>query len=40
MMWWFAPLLYVANLGLLAAVEVVGISVLGAKRWIEIPGWV
>lgn len=38
MMWWFAPLLYVANLGLLAAVEVVGISVLGARRWIEIPG--
>jgi len=37
-LWWFAPLLYVANLALLMAVEFVGVSILGAKRWIEIPG--
>ena len=37
-MWWFVPLFYVGNLGLLIAVEVVGKSVLGAQRWIEIPG--
>ena len=37
-MWWFAPLFYIANLLLLAAVPIVGTSVLGAQRWIEIPG--
>ena len=37
-MWWFAPLLYIANLALLAAVPFVGKTVLGAQRWIEIPG--
>ncbi len=37
-MWWFAPLFYLANLGLLIAVAFVGKSILGAKRWIEIPG--
>lgn len=37
-MWWFAPLLYVVNLALLAAVPLVGKTVLGAQRWIEIPG--
>ncbi len=37
-MWWFAPLFYIANLALLAAVPIVGTSVLGAKRWIKIPG--
>ena len=37
-LWWFAPLFYLVNLGLLIAVEFVGKSVLGAKRWIEIPG--
>ena len=37
-LWWFAPTFYVVNLGLLIAVEFVGKSVLGAKRWIEIPG--
>ena len=37
-MWWFAPLLYVLNLALLAAVPFVGKTVLGAQRWIEIPG--
>ncbi len=37
-MWWFAPLFYVVNLALLAAVPFVGKTVLGAQRWIEIPG--
>ncbi len=37
-LWWFAPLFYLANLALLVAVEFVGKSVLGAQRWIEIPG--
>ena len=37
-MWWFAPLFYIAIMALLAAVPFVGTSVLGAQRWIEIPG--
>jgi rod shape determining protein RodA len=37
-MWWVAPLFYLVNLGLLIAVEFVGKSILGAKRWIELPG--
>jgi rod shape determining protein RodA len=37
-LWWFVPAFYVANLGLLVAVEFVGKTILGAKRWIEIPG--
>lgn len=37
-MWWFAPLFYVGIMGLLAAVPFVGTSILGAQRWIEIPG--
>lgn len=36
-LWWFVPIFYLANLGLLIAVEFVGKSILGAKRWIEIP---
>ncbi len=36
--WWFAPIFYIINLGLLIAVEFVGKSILGAQRWIEIPG--
>ena len=36
--WWFSPLFYIVNLGLLIAVEFVGKSILGAQRWIEIPG--
>jgi len=36
--WWFSPIFYILNLGLLLAVEFVGKSVLGAQRWIEIPG--
>ena len=37
-LWWFVPIFYLANLGLLVAVEFVGKSILGARRWIEIPG--
>lgn len=37
-MWWFVPIFYVANLGLLIAVEFIGKTILGAQRWIEIPG--
>jgi len=36
--WWFIPLFYLANLGMLTAVELIGKSILGAKRWIEVPG--
>lgn len=36
--WWFSPIFYIMNLGLLIAVEFVGKSILGAQRWIEIPG--
>ncbi len=36
--WWFVPLFYLGNLGLLVAVEFIGKSILGAQRWIEIPG--
>lgn len=38
MLWWFVPIFYVVNLGLLFAVEFVGKTILGAKRWVEIPG--
>jgi len=37
-MWWFAPLFYIVNLILLAAVPFVGKTILGAQRWISIPG--
>jgi rod shape determining protein RodA len=37
-LWWFAPVSYVINLALLLAVKFVGISILGAKRWIHVPG--
>lgn len=37
-MWWFIPLYYVLNLAMLVAVEFIGKSILGAQRWIEIPG--
>ena len=36
--WWFVPIFYVANLGLLIAVEFIGKTILGAQRWIELPG--
>ena len=37
-LWWFVPLFYAGNLLLLFAVELIGKSILGAQRWIEIPG--
>jgi len=37
-LWWFAPVSYFFNLLLLIAVEFVGKTILGAKRWIQIPG--
>ncbi len=36
--WWFAPISYFFNLLLLLAVDLVGKKILGARRWIEIPG--
>lgn len=36
--WWFVPIFYVGNLALLIAVEFIGKSILGAQRWIELPG--
>jgi len=36
--WWFVPIFYMGNLLLILAVELVGKSILGAQRWIEIPG--
>jgi len=36
-MWWFAPLFYAINLVLLIAVGFIGKTILGAKRWIELP---
>jgi len=37
-LWWFAPLSYLINITLLLAVDLVGKTILGARRWIEIPG--
>ena len=37
-LWWFAPLFYLGDLALLAAVPIVGKRILGAKRWVELPG--
>lgn len=37
-LWWFAPLSYILNLILLLAVDIAGKSILGARRWLEIPG--
>lgn len=34
---WLIPLVYWVNIGLLVAVEFVGVSKLGAQRWLEIP---
>ncbi|RLA76360.1 MAG: rod shape-determining protein RodA [Epsilonproteobacteria bacterium] len=36
--WWVVPILYVGNLLMLLAVDLVGKTILGAQRWIEIPG--
>ncbi len=35
---WLIPLAYWVNLGLLLSVELFGKKILGAQRWIEIPG--
>jgi rod shape determining protein RodA len=35
---WLIPVAYWGNLGLLLSVEFFGKTILGAKRWIEIPG--
>jgi len=35
---WLIPLTYWINLGLLLSVELFGKKILGARRWIEIPG--
>jgi len=37
-LWWFAPASYLFNILLLVAVEFVGHRILGAQRWIKIPG--
>ncbi len=37
-LWWFAPLSYLINLLLLLAVDIAGKSILGARRWLVIPG--
>ncbi|MEA2029000.1 MAG: FtsW/RodA/SpoVE family cell cycle protein [Campylobacterota bacterium] len=37
-LWWFVPIFYTVNLGLLISVEFIGKTILGAKRWVEIPG--
>ncbi len=37
-LWWFAPISYFFNLLMLLAVDLFGIRILGARRWLEIPG--
>ncbi len=37
-LWWFAPLSYIINLVLLFIVDIAGKMILGARRWLEIPG--
>ena len=37
-LWWFAPTSYFLNILLLVAVEFVGHKILGAQRWIKLPG--
>jgi len=37
-LWWFAPLSYLLNILMLIAVKYFGISILGARRWLAIPG--
>ncbi len=37
-LWWFAPVSYVVNTFLLLLVDLIGKKILGAQRWIEIPG--
>jgi len=38
LLWLFAPFSYIINIGLLFAVMVAGKSILGAKRWLVLPG--
>ncbi len=38
LLWLFAPLAYIMNIGLLLAVEVAGKTILGAKRWLVVGG--
>ena len=38
LLWIFAPLIYIVNIALLLAVEVAGKTILGAKRWLVLPG--
>ncbi|MEA3418812.1 MAG: FtsW/RodA/SpoVE family cell cycle protein [Campylobacterota bacterium] len=37
-LWWFVPIFYTVNLLMLLAVDLIGKKILGAQRWIEIPG--
>lgn len=37
-LWWVVPLFYIFNLLLLVAVDLFGKTILGAQRWLEIPG--
>jgi rod shape determining protein RodA len=37
-LWWAAPVSYIINILMLIAVRYFGISVLGAKRWLGVPG--
>ena len=36
--WWLVPVLYGFNMLLLLAVDLIGKTILGAQRWLEIPG--
>jgi len=38
LLWLFAPLAYIINILLLFGVEVAGKTILGAKRWLVLPG--
>jgi len=38
LLWLFAPTVYIFNLLLLIAVDVAGKTILGAKRWLVLPG--
>jgi len=38
LLWLFAPFAYIVNIALLLAVAVAGKTILGAKRWLVLPG--
>ena len=38
LLWLFAPFIYIINILLLIGVEVAGKTILGAKRWLVLPG--